>query len=69
MAEDKQGVGQRKPEPGVCIPWGEKVKEYEKIMGDEKVLQKSHEEIDTLSYLFIWFVLIAAQNTSDTRGD
>ncbi len=46
--------------PGVCVPWEEKVKEYEKIMGDEKVLQKSWEEIDTLAYLFLWFVLIAA---------
>ncbi len=60
MAEEKQEVQQRKPEPGVCIPWREKVKEYEKIMGDEKVLEKSWEEIDTLAYLFIWFVLIAA---------
>lgn len=46
--------------PGVCIPWTEKAKEYEKIMGDEKVLQKSWEEIDMLAYLFVWFVLIAA---------
>ena len=59
MSEEKQVV-QRKTEPGVCIPWEEKVKEYEKIMGDEEVLQKSWEEIDTLAYLFVWFVLIAA---------
>lgn len=55
MSEEKQKV-----QPGVCIPWGEKVKEYEKIMGDEEVLQKSWEEIDVLAYMFIWFVLIAA---------
>ncbi|MBC8228471.1 hypothetical protein H8E77_02850 [bacterium] len=59
MSEEKQVV-QRKTEPGICIPWEEKVKEYEKIMGDEEVLQKSWEEIDTLAYLFVWFVLIAA---------
>jgi hypothetical protein len=56
MSEEKQV----KPKPGVCIPWAEKVKEYEKIMGDEKVLQKSWEEIDMFAYLFVWFVLIAA---------
>lgn len=60
MAEEKQEVQQVKPEPGVCISWEEKAKEYEKIMGDEKALQKSWEEIDTLAYLFIWFVLISA---------
>ena len=59
MSEEKQVV-QRKTEPGICIPWEEKVKEYEKIMGDEEVLQKSWEDIDTLTYMFIWFVLISA---------
>ena len=55
MSDEKKTV-----QPGVCIPWAEKVKEYEKIMGDEKVLQKSWEEIDMFAYLFVWFVLIAA---------
>jgi len=59
MSEEKQVV-QRKTEPGICIPWEEKVKEYEKIMGDEEVLQKSWEDIDTLTYMFIWFALISA---------
>jgi hypothetical protein len=60
MSEEKQEVQQRKTAPGVCIPWEEKIKEYEKIMGDEEVIKKSWEEIDTLAYLFVWFVLIAA---------
>jgi len=60
MSDEKQEVQQSKVEPGVCIPWEEKIKEYEQIMGDEKVVQKSWEEIDTLAYLFVWFVLIAA---------
>ena len=59
MSEEKQEV-QSKNEPGACIPWEEKIREYDKIMGDEEVLQKSWEEIDTLAYMFIWFVLIAA---------
>lgn len=59
MSDEKQGVQLRKTEPGVCIPLEEKLKEYEKIMGDEEVIKKSWEEIDTLAYMFIWFVLIA----------
>ena len=55
MSGEKKAI-----QPGVCIPWEEKVKEYEKIMGDEEVLQKSWQEIDMLAYMFIWFVLIAA---------
>ena len=46
-----------KKKPGVCVPWEEKVKEYEKIMGDEKVAKKVWEETDDLAYQYIWFVL------------
>lgn len=44
--------------PGVCISWEEKVKEYEKIMGDEKIVKKVWEEVDALAYQYIWFCLI-----------
>jgi hypothetical protein len=44
-------------EPGVCIPWEEKVKEYPKIMGDENVVKKAWEDIDDLAYQYIWFCL------------
>lgn len=43
--------------PGVCIPWEEKVKEYEKIMGDEKIVKKVWEDIDAMAYQYIWFCL------------
>ena len=46
--------------PGACIPWEERVKEYEKILGDEKVVKKAWEEIDGLGYLYIWFCLISS---------
>jgi len=46
--------------PGVCIPWEERRKEYPKIVGDEKVVQKAWEEIDTLAYLYLWFCVIAS---------
>ena len=44
--------------PGVCIPWEQRRKEYPRIMGDEKVVQKVWEQIDDLAYSYIWFCLI-----------
>jgi hypothetical protein len=44
--------------PGVCIPWQEQRKEYPEIMGDEKIVRKVWEEVDTLGYLYIWACLI-----------
>lgn len=50
---------ERKPnDPGVCIPWQERVKEYEKILGDPEVVKKVWQETDTLAYLYIWACLI-----------
>ena len=46
--------------PGVCIPWEEKIKEYQKITGDENILKQVWEDIDNLAYVYIWFCLIAA---------
>lgn len=43
--------------PGVCVPWEEKVKEYQKIMGDEKIVQAVWEGTDALAYAYIWFCL------------
>lgn len=47
-----------KTKPGVCIPWEERKKEYPKLLGDEEVVKKVWEEVDTLAYLFIWACLI-----------
>jgi len=44
--------------PGVCFPWEEKVKEYPKILGDPKIVQKVWEELDTLGYLYLWFCVM-----------
>ncbi len=43
--------------PGVCIPWEEKRKEYEKITGDKEIVKKVWEEVDDLAYQYIWFCL------------
>lgn len=45
-------------EPGVCIPWEEKVKEYEHIENEE-VVRKAWEELDRLAYRYIWHWLVA----------
>ena len=43
--------------PGVCVPWEEKAKEYEKIMGDKEIVKKVWEEVDDLAYQYVWFCL------------
>lgn len=47
-------------EPGVCIPWEERIKEYPQIMGDAKIVEKVWKENDALGYLYLWFCLIAS---------
>ncbi|MGQ9596487.1 MAG: uroporphyrinogen decarboxylase family protein [Thermoproteota archaeon] len=48
-----------KARPGVCIPWDEKRKEIEQISGDEGILKRIWEEIESLGYSFIWQVLLS----------
>ena len=48
----------KKTDPGVCIPWQERVKEYRKLLGDEQVVKKVWEETDMLAYLYVWACLI-----------
>jgi len=44
-------------EPGVCIPWEEKVKEYKEITGDKELVKKVWEDVDNPAYQYIWFCL------------
>jgi hypothetical protein len=48
-----------KPKPGVCIPWEQKRKELPQIQGDEQLMQKIWEDIDSLGYMYIWQCLLA----------
>jgi hypothetical protein len=48
----------RRPAPGVCIPWEQRVKEYPQILGDPEVVKKAWEQTDMLAYLWIWANLI-----------
>jgi hypothetical protein len=44
-------------EPGVCIPWQEKLKELPEIQGDEELVRRVWEDVDSLAYTYIWHCL------------
>ena len=46
-------------QPGVCIPWDEKRKEIPRISGDEELLRRVWEEVDSLAYTYIWQMLLS----------
>lgn len=54
MSEEKEKTAKK---PGVCIPWEEKIKEYEKITGDKEIVKTVWEDVDSLAYQYIWFCL------------
>jgi len=56
MAEEKREM---KRPPGSCIPWEEKKKELPTITGDEELVKRQWEEIDSLGYTYIWQVLLS----------
>ena len=41
-------------QPGVCVPWLEKRKEFPEITGDENLARRAWEEVDSLGYSFLW---------------
>ena len=48
-----------KIQPGVCIPWHEKRKEFPTITGDEEIVKRTWEEIDALGNMYIWQCLVS----------
>lgn len=55
MAEEQKP----KREPGVCIPWQEKMKELPRLTGDKELVQAKWEELDALGYVYIWQCLLS----------
>ena len=55
MAEEKETVRQ----PGVCIPWEEKLKELPEIKGDTGLVKQKWEDVDGLGYVYIWQCLLS----------
>lgn len=48
-----------RPEPGVCVPWEEKLKELPQISGDPELLEKIWKDNDALAYVYIWHCLVS----------
>ena len=48
-----------KIEPGACIPWEQKRKEFSEIRGDEQIVKQSWEDVDALAYMYIWQCLVS----------
>jgi hypothetical protein len=45
--------------PGVCVPWQEKADEMPDIQGDEELVQRVWEDVDSLAYTYIWQCLLS----------
>lgn len=50
---------QKATAPGVCVSWDQKKQELPPITGDEKLVKKVWEEVDSLPYTFIWQMVVS----------
>lgn len=41
--------------PGVCFPWEQKAEELGEIKGDEEIIKREWEKLDTFAYMFLWW--------------
>ncbi|HUT10926.1 MAG TPA: hypothetical protein VMY42_10540 [Thermoguttaceae bacterium] len=48
-----------KRDPGVCLPWEEKRREFPEIAGDEALVKRVWEDIDALGYMYVWQCLVS----------
>jgi hypothetical protein len=46
-------------EPGTCIPWEVKRAEMPKVEGDEELVKRVWEDVDALSYMYVWQILLS----------
>lgn len=59
---DEEMMMEKKSEatkPGACVTWDEKKQELPAITGDEKLVKKVWEEVDSLPYTFIWQMVVS----------
>jgi hypothetical protein len=47
------------PRPGVCLPFEQKLAELPPIVGDTDLVRRVWDDIEGLSYLYIWHVLLS----------
>lgn len=43
--------------PGELIPWNTRKEEYSQILGNEDIIKKEWDEIESLANRFIWAIL------------
>jgi len=48
-----------RPQPGVCIPWDEKLRELPAIGGDPDIPRRVWNDIEGLAYLYIWHLVLS----------
>ena len=53
----KSAMSQRPP--GACIPWREVLPQLPTLSGDPRICQDVWESVDTLGYLYVWWILLA----------
>jgi hypothetical protein len=51
---DQYKFQQSKRPPGTCIPWSEKRNDFDKFVGDENMVRRMWEKIDSQGYSFCW---------------
>ncbi len=47
------------PPPGVCVPWDDKRHEYGAIQGDEALVKRVWDQVESLAYTFAWHCLVS----------
>jgi hypothetical protein len=45
--------------PGVCVPWDQRKQELPALAGEEALVKKVWEEVDSLPYTFIWQMVVS----------
>jgi hypothetical protein len=45
--------------PGTCVTWEEKRSDFAKICGDEQLVQRVWEDVDSFAYMYIWQILLS----------
>jgi hypothetical protein len=43
------------PSPNTCVPWEVKKEEFGEFPGNEEVVKKEWENLESFAYNFIWF--------------
>jgi hypothetical protein len=56
---ERQETTLPKREPGVCVPWDEKIKELPEITGDKALVEEVWKNVDALAYVYIWHLVLS----------